>query len=504
MLLSKSKPELGILVLLMSFLVATSCVETNYTLGYDLVPNTNNLFVETATMDLKVGMKSTDNIQSSSYYYAVGDIVSEEFGLTSVSLAATLTPSDTGIKFGKDPRLIDAYLEMNLDNISTFTDGQENITQNFYVFPMAHAMDSTMVTSNSIGENDYIHTPIGHTILTSQDTVYISLDRQWAQKLLDATRAELDTMELFMKNHFGLYFRTDLPMEGMIGGRINNFLTMNVKLDISSINSQDLRRDTTITFNVGNIYNGVSTQVFRHSSSSLEIGSENDAQVLYYEGLGGVKPFIDAKVLKRTLDNWAEESNIDISKILVTRATFELPYEFPGDYRLVDYNYPQGLYPAVYSLDSLTNIRRYNLLGSIYDESYNKGEINRSLYCYRPDVTYYIQALINRNNINEDDDLWLIAPFEYTETTSTANSSYYNPYMYYDPYSYGYGGYGYGGYGYGSYYNSMYYSSLYNAASTSSTTYYYVDYINYAIGRINGNGAARHPKLHITYVRMED
>ena len=48
-----------------------------------------------------------------------------------------------------------------------------------------------------------------------------------------------------------------------------------------------------------------------------------------------------------------------------------------------------------------------------------------------------------------------------------------------------------------------YYQQLYSAASTSSTTYYYADYMNYAIGQINGNGAARHPKLNLTYVVLD-
>ena len=518
MSLSKIEQALGALVLLLSVLVFPSCIETNYTLGDSLVPTSNNLYVETASIDLKVGMKSSDNIQSSSYYYDVGTIVSEEFGQMKVDLAATITPSDTGIHFGTDPRFIDAYIMLFLDNVKTFTAGQDNITQNLYVYPMAHAMDSTMVTCSSIGENDYIHTPIGQALLTSQDTVIIPLDEEWARKLMASTRTELDSMELFIKNHYGLYFSTEDPIEGTIGGRLNNFLSGSIKMGVNSLNNNGIRRDTTITFEIGSSLHGLSTQVFRHSSKALEIGPDNDEEVLYYEGLAGIKPFIDAAVLRSSIEAWAAENGIDLDKVLITRATFELPFEFPDDYRAVDKYYPQGLYPAVYSLDSSDNIKRYDLLGSIYDDTYDKGDINRSLFCYRPDVTYYIHRLIHKDEISEDDDIWLIAPFEYVQTSSSSSyNPYYNPYMYnsyYDPYGYGYGyggygygygGYGYGGYGYNNYYNNMYYyNQLYNAASTSSTTYYYVDYMNYAIGQINGNGAERHPKLNLTYVLLGD
>ena len=513
MSLSKIESALGSLVLLLSVLFFPSCIETNYTLGDALVPTSNNLYVETASIDLKVGMKSAADMQSSSYYYDVGTIVSEEFGLTKVDLAATVTPSDTGIKFGTDPQLIDAYLLLLLDNVKTFTAGQENITQNLYVYPMAHAMDSTMVTCSSVTENDYIHTPIGKALLTSKDTVVIPLDRDWSMKLMQSTRAELDSMALFIKNHYGLYLTTDDPIEGTIGGRLNNFLSIDVKMGVSSLNNQGIRRDTTITFNLGSTYHGVSTQIYKHSSKALEVGSENDEQVLYYEGLAGIKPYIDAAVLRKSIEDWAAANSIDLNKILITRATFELPFEFPEDYRVVDKYYPQGLYPAVYSIDSTDgttdNIKRYSLLGSIYDDTYDKGDLNRSLFCYRPDVTYYIHSIITKDEIVDEDNIWLIAPFEYTQTTSSSyDNSYYNPYMYnsyYNPYSY-YGGYGYYGYNsYNNYYNNMYYySQLYSAASTSSTTYYYADYMNYAIGKINGNGAERHPKLNLTYVLLGD
>ena len=175
MSLSKIESALGSLVLLLSVLFFPSCIETNYTLGDSLVPTSNNLYVESATIDLKVGMKSSSDIQSSSYYYDVGTIVTEKFGLTKVDLAATVTPSDTGIRFGTDPELIDAYILLIRDNVQTFADNQDNITQNLYVYPMARAMDSTMVTCNSVTENDYIHIPIGNALLTSKDTVTIPL-----------------------------------------------------------------------------------------------------------------------------------------------------------------------------------------------------------------------------------------------------------------------------------------------------------------------------------------
>ena len=250
MSLSKIESALGALVLLLSVLVFPSCIETNYTLGDALVPTSNNLYVESVSLDLKVGMKSSADIQSSSYYYDVGTIVSEEFGLTKVDLAATVTPSDTGIHFGTDPRLIDAYIMLILDNVQTFSDNQDNITQNLYVYPMAKAMDSTMVTCTSVKDDDYIHTPIGTALLTSKDTVIIPLDRDWALQLMSSTRAELDSMELFIKNHYGIYMTTDDPIEGTVGGRLNNFLTASIKLGVNSANKRNIRRDTTFTFDI--------------------------------------------------------------------------------------------------------------------------------------------------------------------------------------------------------------------------------------------------------------
>ena len=89
------------------------------------MPSNNNLFVKVASIDLPVGLKSTSDMQSSSYYYTIGSIRSEEFGLSKIDLAATISPADTGYYWGNDVQLNNAYIELILSSVKTFKEGQE-------------------------------------------------------------------------------------------------------------------------------------------------------------------------------------------------------------------------------------------------------------------------------------------------------------------------------------------------------------------------------------------
>ena len=107
----------------------------------------------------------------------------------------------------------------------------------------------------------------------------------------------------------------------------------------------------------------------------------------------------------------------------------------------------------------------------------NQGDIDRSNLCYSPDITYHMQELLTRTDLDTatDADIWLLTI--HTEKVAEANGSaydneYYRNLMYASYYNsiygngYGYGGYG--GYGYNNY--SKYYSYMMMAQMMASST----------------------------------
>jgi hypothetical protein len=123
--------------------------------------------------------------------------------------------------------------------------------------------------------------------------------------------------------------------------------------------------------------------------------------------------------------------------------------------------------------------------------SENQGDVDRSLLCYAPDITYHMQEILKidetatdkattQNLLSGNYDIWLLVMAQETQTTvSTASKEQQEMlnYLAYSSYYNGmYGGYGYGGYGgygsgYGSYYNNyLTYAMMAQQASMSQTS----------------------------------
>ena len=146
----------------------------------------------------------------------------------------------------------------------------------------------------------------------------------------------------------------------------------------------------------------------------------------------------------------------------------------------------------------------------------DQGDIDRSNLLYSPDVTYHVQELLTRTDLDTatDADIWLLTIFQ--EQVAQASGSlmdneYYRNLMYASYYNsiYG-GGYGYGsgryggGYGYSNYYNYMMMAQMMAAQSqTSYTVTTELDKDRYYRAILNGYGDNRHPLFRITFAIPE-
>ncbi len=488
-------------------LLAASCVMIDPTLGASYIPANQDISIHTVDIDLPVGQKYADSLQTTvSSRVAVGSLTTATYGTVNVGTALTITPATDSIVWGTDPIFKDMYISLTASSNQILNKDQAAIPQNIYVHQLKVGLDSTYVYSNSVSLADCKPELAvqGSMIYTGGDTLVLHFTKEFALPLFDMDRETLDSTELFASKFYGIYLHTDPVEPGTEGGRLNIFDagSSQVTFTFSSINDAGRRRDTTVYFNLGT-YNAVMSI----EKERMFAESDDASGMIRYEGLTGLKPHIDAKVLRQRLDDWMAANDIDPDALMVCRATLEFPFEYTGSSNQFD-TWPANLYPCRRLRGSTYTV--YNPISERYTTAYDHGEINRSLFYFRSDAAIYLQSLIRekKEEVDENYDIWMIPTIEYTTSSSTSTSDYYDYYNYYaSMYGYGYGGYGYGyggynpyGYGYGYGYGYPY---GYGSSSSSGTTYYYVDSQNYWMCEINGTSAARHPVLRLTYTVLK-
>ena len=297
----------AVLLLIVS---ATSCITVNETMGSVYVPRDRDLKVHTFSFDLPVGMKMADSLQSSTSYFVLGNINDADYGITTASFAATVNPPDT-LPWGQNPRFVGAKLQFVKFSMQTFEDGQEEIPQNIHVYALTTPMDTTKIYCNSLGPEDHSLEEImeGAVIYTGGDTLTIPLKDSFAREYMNATQEELDSTDLFIKRFYGIYVESDAPLGGSTGGRLVKFSAGAMSFKFNSVSDTGEQRDTTVMFPIGSSY---ATELYSHSTRSLEVGSDNNLKTLSYEGLAGIKPHIDAGAIRDSIAAWAQESGVNL------------------------------------------------------------------------------------------------------------------------------------------------------------------------------------------------
>lgn len=435
-------------------LTVVSCITVDKSLGQDELPDDHILNIKTATFDLPIGLQMSDSIQAvSSAYQVFGAINTEEFGMSTFGTAASITPFYTGLRFGESPVVKEVYLLISRSNTQTFTANQDAITQDIYVHRLNINIDSTTLYNNSLKSTDYDHALLnkGTATFGSSDTIKLYLNNSLGEDILKATESDLDTLDNFEKNIKGLYINTATPPAGVIGGRINQCaiggIILYMKYNFKPTWDTSLpRKDTLVGFYVGSSY-CLNTSTY----SSKALATSKKLEKLNIEGIGGIKPYIDAQAIKDTVDNWIAKMGYDKSKIIISRATVTLPFEIPANLKEMDY-FPTYLFPShkVKDSDSLTNY--YYPFTEVNETGNEKGAINRSLSYYQGDISTTLQYIIS----HEKADI-------------------------------------------GSSYNIFLMPIASSTSSTTGSTTYSVDFTNYYIGKINGPAALNKPKLTLLY-----
>lgn len=450
--MARVKFSSGLLLSAALLVITASCVNKNYTLGTSFIPSDQHVKLYSAEFDLPVHLRMADSLQTAATgILSVGAISSEIFGSARFSTAATITPATDSIVWGKDPELESANLYLFVSGTQVLEDSQSNILQNFYVHQLKNPLDSSKYYNCSITEDDFYPEPVseGCAVFDGSESITIPLKKDFIKPLFNFTMEQLDSTQYLVNRFHGLAITCDEVDESTFGGRINNFSLSDsyISLTYRYTSDEGIRLSRTLSFNLGSYW----------SVNSIETGSEcyvtdNAEDYILAEGMSGITPVVAASDIKNILDSWIAANNFNKSRVLITRASLEFPFEYSGKGSDYD-NYPMNLFPC--RRVCTTTGRKYVYYDpneELEDDTFSHGDINRSIFNYQPDASIYIQNLLkgDRQDFDSSYDLWLMPTVTYID-------------------------------------------------SNTGQTYYYVDYSNYYQAVLNGTKAARHPVMKLTY-----
>ena len=426
-----------------------SCINVDHTLGAMYVPANQDISVKVTEIPLPVCMDMADSIQTNLGASAVfGAINTPMCGRFHAESAFSITPTYDSLVIGGEPVFKEMVAVLSVEGNQSLTEDQAVIPQNIYAYQLNVKLDSSLIYNNSITPDKYGTKSIlkENVVYTGGDEIKLYLTEDFARPILNMTFQQLDSAELFMENFYGIVIKTDDVEELDLGGRLNrlNLAYSYMSLTYTSTNSAGVRRDTTVEFSLGAYYS-----VCRYESSSQEYAQADPSDALYYEGFCGVKPKIKARALKDAIRGWAEKNNIELSRMLLTKASIVFPFEYAGDGEIYK-AYPSNLFPCKRFRDDSGRVT-FSPIEEIADTDMDHGELNLSLFHYKSDASIYVQKLLRTDDrdLTYLDDIWMMGTYSTTEGS-------------------------------------------------------YIDYKNYSMGVINGTGDERHPYLRFTYSLLLD
>lgn len=522
-----------------------SCVGVDQNLGGDFIPTDQKYDFHTAEFDLdEVWMKSIDSLTAySSRRITIGSIRDETFGLFSRGSVVTLVPVLDSVDFGKDPVFKRFKFKAAVDSVSVADESQANILQNVNVYALDEPLGSKEYFSRAEIKHGSKRITKGVPIANGKDSLTFDFTEEYGKQYLSMTQDDLKDLKTYAKKFPGIYLCTDDPTGNggrfdmyefdilrTVAGTSGSYIARTDNYAILYFNGEfnGERRDSSLMFyfspvemqDLDSLINAKSLpsqyvfNVDRHESDHL-VGQADDK--IYIEGGSGIKPVVPAAEIQRLVNAEIIRKGGEPITTLITKATIEMPFDFPEDYTTM-FRYPKVLSPTI-KISTDTTVTFAGLTDASASNE-NQGDVNRSLCNYAPDITHHVQQIIRKSEGDKklsNYDIWfLIMWYETTTTTDSQAEEMANYYKQLAYYSYanqlygggygGYGGYGYGGYGYGgygyynNYYNYMSMASYASSSATKTTSSTELDKDHYYRAVLRGPKAeGKKPKLKVTF-----
>ena len=405
--------------LLLSTLTLCSCITIDKTLGNNFIPTDQDLTLLSATFDLPVFSKPTDSLQTSNHFFIYdsdmpfffGACRDPLFGLTEAGTVFQFFPYnayDSGVSYGDQPEPVSLTLSLYGPSFIVLDQNQISIPQNIFIHEVVSELSYRNAYNNSLLSQDWDPTPVSNPgqLYFGTDTLRISLSLDFARKLLNISQTEKDSSLLFLERFKGLYLKTESAADGIYTGRLNYATSGDIVLRYRTSGATT----DSIIYYYANYY-GYSFHSISHSLATIDPQSPEN---IYYQGYAGFKPFVDFVTLTKEIRAWAEQSQIDINKLLISRAEMVLSYDPSLDYTIIN-KYPPVIYPYVRIFTDTTAF--YLPVDNIY-LSNSDGSINRNNFNYSMNITSYLQSLLKKEEVTEKDNAWLMETTSYVDDYS--------------------------------------------------------------------------------------
>ena len=347
-----------------------SCVNVNEKLGGDFIATNLKYDFYSAEFDLEdIWMKSVDSLSGySSSRINFGAIRDDNYGLFSRGCVVTLVPVLKSVDFGQDPVFKRFRFQAVADSVSVADESQSRILQNVQVYSLTEPLDPTKYYSRTEVKHGTNRITKGVPVVNGTDSLSFDFTEEYGKRYLNITKEDMSDFQAYCKKFPGIYITTDEPVGN--GGRFNMF-----KMGITEVyNNYLVRSDNYAVMYYSGIYNGerkdtslmfyFSPLQFQNLDSLISIKSTPEQFVfnvdshetaslagkavekIFIEGGSGIKPVISAEEIRRLVTSEISSKGGDPTIALISKATIEMPFEFPDDYRTM-YLFPQILSPTM-------------------------------------------------------------------------------------------------------------------------------------------------------------
>lgn len=413
----------GATVVALVFIFNTSCTPVDYTLGENLIPD---------SQQMNTGIDSNFRVETS--LFKLDSINASNNKPTSVSVGSYVDPLVGGVSgqafsefstvsFGSGKELKTEYFGINpvCDSIFLYLDvigakGDTTIDRQFEIYRVSQKFHvwkyyytNFVMPSSALSAEPFVTFKA-----RKADIIKIPLPMDFARELMettqDPTMSPYYNDSLFHEKFKGFYFRGNFTASAADpGNMININMTSGSKIQLYYRNDNPAKKDTasaTYHFQVNGGNASIEMVQHDYSLSNQAAGGINPAQIgqpeiqteyCYAQGMAGVGTMINLstpEILEfkaRIQSQWP-----GFTKIAINRAVLRVNM-VTRDW--VNYNKSYvglGLY---YDIVKNKFIPDYNplLLGSNLEPapSHFDGLLNRSLGYYEMDITSYFQRLIN-------------------------------------------------------------------------------------------------------------
>ena len=189
-------------------IACSSCINVDKTLGESMIPDSQMYDIYSAEFPIEdIDQEMADSLSGYSMYkFTFGALRDETFGLTTRTAAFTLVPVNDTLDFGKNATFRQFHLSAVSDSTSYADPSQQYILQNVNVYELDKAIDYTKLYP----EISYTKKRItdGIPVYNGQDSLAFDFSREFGEKYMSITNADMDTITAYTSRFPGIVLTT--------------------------------------------------------------------------------------------------------------------------------------------------------------------------------------------------------------------------------------------------------------------------------------------------------